>query len=615
MNYNFVFCRFALEFYVLIFLLMKYLGCLICMLLLLTVGCSSGAPEDPRLLEIAKKVSDSPKDMLERLNSMDVVSMNASDRYFHALLNIKAKDKAYIKHTSDSLILKVIDYYSSHPKSGLYPEALYYGGRVYSDIGDAPTALRYFHDALDALPEGKDDGFRAVILSQVGSMLNSLRLHNEATGYLKNASGLFLQRDDSLNAMLDIQLLGAVYMHTGHYDIADTCFRKAREIAVGISHRDTIIQDMYMAGSKLYSGNVSEALGQIRSVVRNQLEKKRDIVYAYASQIYLEAGILDTAYLFAVKLIGSKNNDYRKNGYSLLLSPALRQFSSSDSLLSFTIAHENVLDEYLDRHDGEQTLIQTSLYNYQTHERERKKAEESKSRYMYTAGLAIILVLVLCIGILYLRNRKMKLRLVYHRALDNIDRLENSLSLKEAELTKYKKAIKEIESERMEKESASYDEVTDVKNQDKSSSKKVTEEYVLREQLKERLIVLQRAGEAKKYKPKEILEMSLYARLQEYIRAVRWPDEGDDIWMDIENAVVQVSPEFKSRLTLLVGGKMKPDVYHMALLVKCGFGPTDTGVLLGRSKGAVSSRRSYICEKIFGQKLGARVMDDIIRLL
>ncbi|MDE6633579.1 MAG: hypothetical protein K2K23_11320, partial [Muribaculaceae bacterium] len=110
-------------------------------------GCK-GKPEDQRLLEIAEKVSDSPKEMLERLDSIDVSSMKESDRYFHALLSIKAKDKAYIQHTSDSVILKVIDYYSGHKGSGLYPEALYYGGRVYSDIGDAPTALRYFQDAL-----------------------------------------------------------------------------------------------------------------------------------------------------------------------------------------------------------------------------------------------------------------------------------------------------------------------------------------------------------------------------------------------------------------------------------------------------------------------------------
>ena len=53
--------------------------------------------------------------------------------------------------STDSLIRTVLEYYEKHPGSEQYPEALYYGGRVYSDLGDSPTALRYFQHALDAL--------------------------------------------------------------------------------------------------------------------------------------------------------------------------------------------------------------------------------------------------------------------------------------------------------------------------------------------------------------------------------------------------------------------------------------------------------------------------------
>ena len=53
----------------------------------------------------------------------------------------------------------------------------------------------------------------------------------------------------------------------------------------------------------------------------------------------------------------------------------------------------------------------------------------------------------------------------------------------------------------------------------------------------------------------------------------------------------------------------------MALLIRCGLKPTEVAILLGRSKGALSSRRGYICEMIFGEKLGVKVMDDIIWLL
>ena len=112
---------------------------------LLMVGCSE-TEHDTRLKEIAEIVSDSPQEALLSLDSIDCQTLSESDRHYYDLLTIKAKDKAYIDHTSDSLILDVISYYENNSPRSLYAEALYYGGRVYSDMGDAPTGQRTYHD-------------------------------------------------------------------------------------------------------------------------------------------------------------------------------------------------------------------------------------------------------------------------------------------------------------------------------------------------------------------------------------------------------------------------------------------------------------------------------------
>lgn len=589
---------------------MKHLNSLVYIFVLLLIGCS-GRPEDPRLLDIARKVSESPQEMQARLDSIDVASLKESDKYFHALLRIKALDKAYVKHTSDSVILRVIDYYSKHKGSGHYPEALYYGGRVYSDMGDAPTALRYFQDALDALPEGKDNDLKSCIYSQMGSLLNSLWLYKEATASMEESIKIKMVDGDSLNLMRDMQMLGAIYMHAKDYDLADSCFRAAREIAVGISHRDTVVQDMYIAGAELYSGNVSGALNGIRDVLSNLPEKKRDMVYSYASQIYLEAGFPDTTYLFAVNLIKSRNNDYRMVGYNMLLSPELRKYSSSDSLLSYSLTYSGVLEEYLGMHDAQQATMQTSLYNYQTHERERNKAEESKRIYMSAAYGAIFFVLILCVIILYLRNRNIKTYLKYRKALDDISLLKKAIA-EEIDAGKEKKAPIQaihIETKTQPEEINSDDDLV------VQITKEDMEKNVLRERLKEELLTLQKAGKAKKEVPESILSSYAYNGLIRYLKAEKRIPDSDELWNDLEEEVLNVSPKFKSGLYLLTGDRLKTDAYHMALLIKCGMTPTDLTVLVGRSKGAVSSRRGYICEMIFGQKLGTKVMDDIIRLL
>lgn len=593
---------------------MKGLIYLFCAIMLVLSGCT-GQPEDPRLLEISEKVSDFPDEMLVRLDSIDVGSLKENDRNFHALLRIKAQDKAFIQHTSDSAILKVIEYYSGHKGSGYYPEALYYGGRVYSDMGDAPTALRYFQNALDALPEGKDDNLRSIIFSQKGSLLNSLWLYKEAAACIKESIRLKVSDGDSLNLMRDTQLLGAVYMHAGYYDCADSCFRVARNIGCLIQHKDTSIQDMYLAGNELYRGRINDALKIIRKAVGNIPNRRRDMSHAYASQIYLEADIPDTAYYYALMLIECENNDYRKIGYNMLLHPKLKRYSKADSLLSYSLAYGAVLDEYLEGHDAFQVTMQTSLYNYQNHERKLKKAEMVRKIYMYAAGVALILIMVLLITMLYLRNARIKTLLDYRKALDDIDQLKKSLYLADEELRKYDNAsIKEDSNKTLFIEQPDH-EIFQKLNTEESLSEEEKEKNKLRERLKENLLALQAAGQAKKDVPSEIKGLSCYVRLQEYILTKKTILDSDELWLDLENAVLSVSPEFKFRLNLLTGERMKVDVYHMALLIKCGISPTEMQTLIGRSKGAISSRRGYICEKIFGQKLGAKVMDDIIRLL
>lgn len=114
------------------------------------IGCSP-REHDKRPTSIGAIIAESPEEASALLDSIDSIArptLAEADRYYLDFLRIKAQDKNYIRHSSDTTILKVIDYYSDKDDE-LYFEALYYGGRVYADMGDTPTALQYFHQALD----------------------------------------------------------------------------------------------------------------------------------------------------------------------------------------------------------------------------------------------------------------------------------------------------------------------------------------------------------------------------------------------------------------------------------------------------------------------------------
>lgn len=142
------------------------------------ISCSQKKPSDRLGLERLDSLCDSiPKEVISRLDSIKDIPMTETERHRYDLLLIKAKDKAYIPHTSDSLVLDVIKYYSGIENNIHLPEALYYGGRVYYDLGDYTRAIEFFQDALDALPETQANSkFRGNILSQTGALLDDLRM-------------------------------------------------------------------------------------------------------------------------------------------------------------------------------------------------------------------------------------------------------------------------------------------------------------------------------------------------------------------------------------------------------------------------------------------------------
>ena len=120
----FVFMRMSISFYVL-------LACCLCL-------CACREGRYPRVLlqadSLAETDADSARQLLDGWAD-SVPGASEQVRMYYRLLTVKAADKAYITHTSDSIIRPVVDYYEQEGDRRLLPEAYYYAGRVYRDLG------------------------------------------------------------------------------------------------------------------------------------------------------------------------------------------------------------------------------------------------------------------------------------------------------------------------------------------------------------------------------------------------------------------------------------------------------------------------------------------------
>ena len=557
-------------------------------LLLLAGGCSRSS-RDPRLARIAASVSDRPEEALVSLDSIDKNSLSKPDRHYLDLLTLKARDKAYIDHESDSLVLDVIDYYSSRPEDPEYPEALYYGGRVYSDLGDYPSALKYFQKALRYLKKSPDTAdMECRINNQIGMLLKNLRLFDQAEPYFTNVLNNKIAERDSLGIVYTMQQLGTLYMDLKLTDKADSILTRSMEYEAPIPSTVKALTRLHLAVVNQDKGNIQTALNLVRPTPDQVSPVSKDAALTSAAFIYLDAGITDTAFMYARELIRDVNSLNQKSGYRIILTTEFRNLLPSDTLAQYYEDYERILEKDFDGNRNEQTLMQQSIYNYETHERKRMEAQKSKERMRYVVLGFIVVTVTLSFVVLYLKYRNQTNIVKLRTALDNIENL--------------KKEILSKENHDVEKKTASYTSELLISNNEES----------LRERLRDSLMDLYKESGGTQVSS-SILNSEAYTKIQSLLGSGT-PIDGP-LWDELKQTVLQASPNFINNLRVLMQGKLSEADIHISLLIKCGFRPSEMTVLLARSNGAIISRREKLCVKILDKKLEVKVIDGIIRLL
>lgn len=438
----------------------------------------------------------------------------------------------------------------------------------------------------------------------MGRLLNSIRLFDKAIPYLTEAIKLDSIIKDSVNLIYDIQLLGAINLHNKDYKTAESKFKLARNIARKISPEDIYQQDMYLSAIKCSLGETDSALILIRNTVKLGDHIYHNCALAYAAEIYLKSGIKDTAFVYAKNLIKSENPNYRKEGYRIILSPELKDYVSVDSIPIYAYEYRELMESYFNSHESTEALLQNSFYNYQLHERERLKAEDSKLYLKKSLLVTLLILLILIIVVLYLKNRNKSNLLQLHNALKSLDILRKSLNSENHEQKSKSNKYNYLKDS----------EILDAEDNRNNNSAR-TNIQELRDQLKAELLNLQHNTNSSPNIPMEMLSSETYIKLKSYIKGEKVINESNTLWDELDIMVNNYFPNFQYRMQLLCGGNLKTADYHIALLIKCGITPTQMSFLMGRTKGTISYRREALSIKIFGQKLGVRTIDNIIKAL
>ena len=578
------------------------LSCLLPVLLLLPLmlfpGCSGSYRDDPRLRNIGTKLSDrslpssEALPLLDSLEKIPDTDLSEGERHYRDFLTIKASDKGYVKHTSDSLYLTVKDYFSSHYSREMLPEVLYYGGRVYSDMGSYPVALQYFQEALDCMGDNPENlHLKPRVLSQTGRLLSKLSVNDEALKYVVECLKMYASSTDTLNYIYNLELAAAIASRLKDYPKAQVYLEKACSLSRGKYPSEYAINRFRLGKVAYEEGNMQDALTIIRETMNEVDSTRRNYVLPVAAQVYLKAGMADTAYIYARELISNTDTLNRGIGYYVLLSDSLRRMSPSDTLSEYFRRYNEWLEGKRNDNMEHAAIMQHSLYNYNLHDKARHRAEKERNRLMgwlIFTGFSLALVIM---GILIFMLRR--------------ERRFNKLYSKVAKISIFNRLFPFLHLQNGEQDNLDGSAVADDTKESDIPGK---------ESLMDSLEKLE-SNELQIRFIEEFHRSSLYLDIIACIEENRSMEGDKQFWGRIEDFFTRFSPNFLPQLLVLTDGRLSKPERQTAMLIKCEIRTGHIALLLAKSKGTIVSRRDAISLKIYGVKKGSKFIDNLIRLL
>ena len=580
---------------------MKHLF-LLCLSVLLLASCSSG--RYPSALYVADSLSVvCPERAVALLDSLRPQMEQEGERvrmYYH-LLCVKARDKAYLPHTSDSLVLEVLRYYEDKRDLRHLPEAYYYAGRVASDLGDAPQALDYFQRALDAMPEDGMIYLRDRVVSQMGTLFSAQGLYKEALKMYKKSLQCSEELKDSVGVIYSLRDIAYAYWCLGQNDSVLPCYNRAHRWSVKWGNPELIgLINIQLADHYLEKGLYDSVRIYLPRDFTYLSGENRNAAYAITAYYYEALGRQDSATYYYTQLLNNGDVYAKALAARYLMQQATLNHSSKEVAVS--------QDTYLKYADSVQYLTKTeavarmhSLYNYRLRERENMRLLRVNLK-QNTNLLFTLLIIVggLLLFIIYWRYQR------------------QSQKIWKACLTKWKQRKEKVEEESRRHKEMYEQQIHSLENQLEEEQRKSQERE---EELLKLTFELQYQLEAfrmlKKKELSNIQETPIYKALVKKLASPLGKVKvSKQEWKDLEVAIQSFDPNFLQKLKQL-NYLFREVEWQICLLLKAGFTPSQIGVLLeGTSVQTISTKRKRMAEHLLDDnRHSPKDFDEFIRSL
>jgi tetratricopeptide (TPR) repeat protein len=514
---------------------------------------------------------------------------------YQSLLKIKQEDLAFIPHQSDSVIMDVVKYYESQHDRQHLPEAYYYAGRVYADLNDSPTALIYFHKAIDMHPA---DTLREKIYSQMGYLYMYQSLYGNAEEMFRNTYQCSVANNDTLSMAYDLRDLANACMLNKKYQMSEKYLFSALRYATLIKNQKmTISVEDYL--SILYNdmGNYPLAKRYLQSSLQHISKGNESGTYTLAAEIYAALGDNDSAaYFFGkVKKVGSIHA--KREAYNYFTKRDIIDGNATKALQDF-----DTYDLYMDTLDKvtstEACAKATSLYNYSKWKINSLNLQKANTRMHYMIGISITTSIIILLALLLIRQHFLRKRQEMKAQMEKVKQVKDAI---------YKRSLEFIRSNEAK--------MNELKRQLDSYGRE-NEDMRAKIEEQQQLIISQDAiakieNEQRKKTMENILKSDIYRKFSSFCNSQETIHPKDRDWDMLNEEINTKYPDFKERMNSLC--RLNENEYHVCLLIKIHFPPNKIAQLTNHSTTSVSATRRRLYEKVFKAKGKPEDWDEFVR--
>lgn len=575
-------------------------------LLLLALYSCSNRPS-PRALQVADSLTychpDSAVALLQQMKESILAEPKATQMRYN-LLCIKAQDKAYITHTSDSLIQQVVRYYRKHKNKTYLPEALYFAGRVYRDLGDAPQALEYFQRAISHSTEETDYKLLSNVYSQIGMIFLYQDIYDKAPEMFREAYRYSVLANDSIGIVYRLRDIGRSFSTLKQADSAIYYYLKADEQAIKI--KDVQLRGIInseLSGYYTELGRYEEAYKAMQ--IARSYNKRLNIypLYSTIAYYYEHTNQLDSAIYYFSLLLHTNDYSNKKEAYRGLYSIA-KQRGETNKALS-CLEHHLAYTDSLQSMNQEETIRKiNALYNYQLSRKENRKLriqtfQERKLKVIFGIGFVFSIVLLIAYREYY--KRKEQAQKIQRLKLERIKKEQYKLSL--AQIEKNQKDIEALELSLREAEAMHDQLLQDYLNAQKKLIEKNSEQIEAKQKVQDQAEV--------KLKQSDIYRKFHSVQKEEEEEEEKRIKISSSDWQELNKAIDEAYNQFSQRLQELY--PVTDIELKVCLLLKIGLSPLQIAIITIRSKQAISSIRKRLYKKLFNDDGNTEQLDSFIR--